>query len=112
AALRARPEVEGKVAGIGYCFGGRLAYLAAASGASAPPAFAADPWPIPGRFRATLPLAGQPAAIPSLPLFPPRASFGSRRAGRAGTRFDPVIAFSRFAGYIFRISGRHGGGIP
>ncbi|WP_205196914.1 hypothetical protein, partial [Burkholderia sp. Cy-647] len=81
-------------------------------GASAPPAFAADPWPIPGRFRATLPLAGQPAAIPSLPLFPPRASFGSRRAGRAGTRFDPVIAFSRFAGYIFRISGRHGGGIP
>ncbi|MBU9199537.1 dienelactone hydrolase family protein [Burkholderia gladioli] len=33
AALRARPEVEGKVAGIGYCFGGRLAYLAAASGA-------------------------------------------------------------------------------
>lgn len=33
AALRARPEVDGKVAGIGYCFGGRLAYLAAASGA-------------------------------------------------------------------------------
>ncbi|MBN3723473.1 dienelactone hydrolase family protein [Burkholderia sp. Ac-20379] len=33
AALRARPEVDGKIAGIGYCFGGRLAYLAAASGA-------------------------------------------------------------------------------
>ncbi|GAB7535004.1 dienelactone hydrolase family protein [Burkholderia sp. 22PA0099] len=33
AALRARPEVDGNVAGIGYCFGGRLAYLAAASGA-------------------------------------------------------------------------------
>ncbi|MBU6260285.1 MAG: dienelactone hydrolase family protein [Burkholderiales bacterium] len=33
AALRARPEVGGaKVGGIGYCFGGRLAYLAAARG--------------------------------------------------------------------------------
>ncbi|MBI0326668.1 dienelactone hydrolase family protein [Burkholderia plantarii] len=33
AALRARPEVEGnRVAGIGYCFGGRLVYLAAAAG--------------------------------------------------------------------------------
>ncbi|MEM5438063.1 dienelactone hydrolase family protein [Paraburkholderia diazotrophica] len=32
AALRAMPEVTGKVAGIGYCFGGRLAYLAAAEG--------------------------------------------------------------------------------
>ncbi|KAF1010364.1 MAG: dienelactone hydrolase family protein [Burkholderia sp.] len=31
-ALRTRPEVEGKVAGIGYCFGGRLAYLATSSG--------------------------------------------------------------------------------
>jgi carboxymethylenebutenolidase len=30
AALRAMPEVTGKVAAIGYCFGGRLAYLAAA----------------------------------------------------------------------------------
>ncbi|ABC39337.1 dienelactone hydrolase family protein [Burkholderia thailandensis] len=30
AALRARPEVAGKLAAIGYCFGGRLAYLAAA----------------------------------------------------------------------------------
>lgn len=30
--LRARPEVEGRVAAIGYCFGGRLAYLAAAAG--------------------------------------------------------------------------------
>ncbi|TDN68227.1 dienelactone hydrolase family protein [Paraburkholderia sp. BL10I2N1] len=29
-ALRAMPEVTGKVAAIGYCFGGRLAYLAAA----------------------------------------------------------------------------------
>ena len=29
--LRARPEVEGRVAAIGYCFGGRLAYLAAAA---------------------------------------------------------------------------------
>ena len=29
-ALRALPEVTGKVAAIGYCFGGRLAYLAAA----------------------------------------------------------------------------------
>jgi len=32
AALRALPECTGKVAAIGYCFGGRLAYLAAASG--------------------------------------------------------------------------------
>ena len=32
AALRALPEVTGKVAAIGYCFGGRLAYLAAAQG--------------------------------------------------------------------------------
>jgi carboxymethylenebutenolidase len=32
AALRARPEVDGKLAAIGYCFGGRLAYLAAAAG--------------------------------------------------------------------------------
>ena len=31
AALRARPEVTGKVAAIGYCMGGRLAYFAAAS---------------------------------------------------------------------------------
>ncbi|WP_250532705.1 dienelactone hydrolase family protein [Caballeronia sp. AZ10_KS36] len=31
-ALRALPEVSGKVAAIGYCFGGRLAYLAAAQG--------------------------------------------------------------------------------
>ncbi|SAK39979.1 carboxymethylenebutenolidase [Caballeronia catudaia] len=31
-ALRALPEVTGKVAAIGYCFGGRLAYLAAAQG--------------------------------------------------------------------------------
>ncbi|BBU28879.1 carboxymethylenebutenolidase [Burkholderia sp. THE68] len=31
-ALRALPEVAGKVAAIGYCFGGRLAYLAAAQG--------------------------------------------------------------------------------
>ncbi|MFX1735639.1 dienelactone hydrolase family protein [Paraburkholderia sp. A1RI_3L] len=31
-ALRAMPEVTGKVAAIGYCFGGRLAYLAAAQG--------------------------------------------------------------------------------
>ncbi len=30
--LRARPEVAGKVGAIGYCFGGRLAYLAAATG--------------------------------------------------------------------------------
>jgi carboxymethylenebutenolidase len=30
--LRARPEVAGKVAAIGYCLGGRLAYLAAATG--------------------------------------------------------------------------------
>ncbi len=32
AALRARPEVDGKLAAIGYCFGGRLVYLAAAAG--------------------------------------------------------------------------------
>ncbi|WJF90455.1 dienelactone hydrolase family protein [Paraburkholderia bonniea] len=32
AALRAMPEVSGKIAAIGYCFGGRLAYLAAAQG--------------------------------------------------------------------------------
>jgi carboxymethylenebutenolidase len=32
--LRARPEVAGKVAAIGYCFGGFLAYLAAATGKS------------------------------------------------------------------------------
>ena len=32
AALRQRPEVSGKIAAIGYCFGGRLAYLAAAQG--------------------------------------------------------------------------------
>ncbi|MGV2293355.1 dienelactone hydrolase family protein [Trinickia sp. YCB016] len=31
-ALRAMPEVSGNVAAIGYCFGGRLAYLAAAQG--------------------------------------------------------------------------------
>ena len=31
-ALRARPEVDGKVAAIGYCFGGQLAYRAAATG--------------------------------------------------------------------------------
>jgi carboxymethylenebutenolidase len=31
-ALRALPEVTGQVAAIGYCFGGRLAYLAAAEG--------------------------------------------------------------------------------
>ena len=31
-ALRAMPEVAGNVAAIGYCFGGRLAYLAAAQG--------------------------------------------------------------------------------
>jgi carboxymethylenebutenolidase len=31
AALRARPEVAGKVAAIGYCMGGRLAYVAAAT---------------------------------------------------------------------------------
>ncbi|KVC61098.1 carboxymethylenebutenolidase [Burkholderia ubonensis] len=30
--LRTRPEADGKVAAIGYCFGGRLAYLAAATG--------------------------------------------------------------------------------
>ncbi|AOJ61226.1 carboxymethylenebutenolidase [Burkholderia ubonensis] len=30
--LRTRPEVGGKVAAIGYCFGGRLAYLTAATG--------------------------------------------------------------------------------
>jgi len=32
AALRARPEVEGKIASIGYCFGGRLSYRTAAAG--------------------------------------------------------------------------------
>jgi carboxymethylenebutenolidase len=32
AALRGRPEVAGKLAVIGYCFGGRLAYLSAAAG--------------------------------------------------------------------------------
>jgi len=32
AALRARPEVIGKVGALGYCMGGRLAYLAAAAG--------------------------------------------------------------------------------
>jgi carboxymethylenebutenolidase len=32
-ALRALPEVTGKLAAIGYCFGGRLVYLAAAQGA-------------------------------------------------------------------------------
>ncbi len=31
AALRARPEVTGKVGALGYCMGGRLAYLAAAT---------------------------------------------------------------------------------
>jgi carboxymethylenebutenolidase len=31
AALRGRPEVQGKVGSFGYCMGGRLAYLAAAS---------------------------------------------------------------------------------
>ena len=31
AALRARPEVAGKVAALGYCMGGRLAYIAAAT---------------------------------------------------------------------------------
>lgn len=31
-ALRARPEVAGKIAAIGYCFGGQLAYRAAAAG--------------------------------------------------------------------------------
>ncbi|RSB83105.1 dienelactone hydrolase family protein [Burkholderia cenocepacia] len=31
-ALRARPEVDGKLAAIGYCFGGQLAYRAAATG--------------------------------------------------------------------------------
>nr|WP_175802262.1 dienelactone hydrolase family protein [Burkholderia anthina] len=30
--LRARPEVAGKIAAIGYCFGGQLAYRAAAAG--------------------------------------------------------------------------------
>jgi carboxymethylenebutenolidase len=30
--LRARPEVEGKIAAIGYCMGGRLAYNAVANG--------------------------------------------------------------------------------
>lgn len=32
AALRARPELDGKVGAFGYCLGGRLAYLAAATG--------------------------------------------------------------------------------
>jgi carboxymethylenebutenolidase len=31
AALRARPEVAGKIGAIGYCMGGRLAYIAAAT---------------------------------------------------------------------------------
>ena len=31
-ALRTRPGVQGKVAAIGYCFGGRLAYLTSANG--------------------------------------------------------------------------------
>ncbi|MGS0892646.1 dienelactone hydrolase family protein [Burkholderia stagnalis] len=31
-ALRARPEVTGKIAAIGYCFGGHLAYRVAAAG--------------------------------------------------------------------------------
>jgi carboxymethylenebutenolidase len=31
AALRARPEVAGKVGALGYCMGGRLAYIAAAT---------------------------------------------------------------------------------
>jgi carboxymethylenebutenolidase len=30
--LRQRPEVKGKIAGIGYCMGGQLSYLLAASG--------------------------------------------------------------------------------
>ena len=30
--LRARPEVEGKIASIGYCFGGRLSFQSAAAG--------------------------------------------------------------------------------
>jgi carboxymethylenebutenolidase len=30
--LRAMPEVTGKLAAVGYCFGGRLAYLSAANG--------------------------------------------------------------------------------
>ncbi|PUA17674.1 dienelactone hydrolase family protein [Glaciimonas sp. PCH181] len=33
AALRGLPEVTGKVAAVGYCLGGRLAYLSAAQGA-------------------------------------------------------------------------------
>ena len=32
AALRARPEVTGKLAAIGYCFGGRLSFQTAAAG--------------------------------------------------------------------------------
>lgn len=32
-ALRARPEVSGKIGAVGYCMGGRLAYRMAASGA-------------------------------------------------------------------------------
>ena len=31
AALRARPELDGRIGAFGYCMGGRLAYLAAAS---------------------------------------------------------------------------------
>ena len=31
-ALRARPEVDGKIASIGYCFGGRLSFQSAAAG--------------------------------------------------------------------------------
>jgi carboxymethylenebutenolidase len=31
AALRSRPEVDGKIGSFGYCMGGRLAYLAAAT---------------------------------------------------------------------------------
>ena len=31
AALRARPEVQGRVGSLGYCLGGRLAYLTAAT---------------------------------------------------------------------------------
>jgi carboxymethylenebutenolidase len=31
AALRSRPEVDGKIGSFGYCLGGRLAYLAAAT---------------------------------------------------------------------------------
>jgi len=31
-ALRSRPEVTGKIAAIGYCFGGRMSYLSASEG--------------------------------------------------------------------------------